>query len=76
MSAPAEIDCIVVKDFSRFGRDALDAVDLIDIIFPSLDVRFISILDEYDSENLVLCRGSCEQHLKHFMNDYYARRYR
>ena len=70
---PGRIDCIVVKDFSRFGRDALDAVDLIDIIFPSLDVRFISILDEYDSENPACVEDRVSNILKHFMNDYYAR---
>ena len=67
------IDCIVVKDFSRFGRDALDAVDLIDVIFPSLDVRFISLLDDYDSENPACAEGRVSNILKHFMNDYYAR---
>ena len=67
------IDCIVVKDFSRFGRDALDAVDLIDVIFPSLDVRFISILDDYDSENPACIADRVSNILKHFMNDYYAR---
>lgn len=67
------IDCIVVKDFSRFGRDALDAVDLIDVIFPSLDVRFISILDDYDSENPACITDRVSNILKHFMNDYYAR---
>lgn len=68
-----KIDCIVVKDFSRFGRDALDAVDLIDVIFPSLDVRFISVLDDYDSENPACTQDRVSNILKHFMNDYYAR---
>ena len=34
--ANKKVDCIIVKDFARFGRDALDAVDLIDVIFPNL----------------------------------------
>lgn len=67
------IDCIIVKDFSRFGRDAIDAVDLIDVIFPSLGVRFISVLDDYDSENPVCTQDRVSNILKHFMNDYYAR---
>lgn len=68
-----KVDCIIVKDFSRFGRDALDAVDLIDKIFPALDVRFISVLDEYDSENPACTEDCVNNILKHFMNDYYAR---
>ena len=68
-----KVDCIIVKDFSRFGRDALDAVDLIDTIFPSLGVRFISVLDQYDSENPACTNERVNNILKHFMNDYYAR---
>lgn len=68
-----KVDCIVVKDFSRFGRDALDAVDLIDVIFPTLNIRFISVLDEYDSENPSCVQDRVNNILKHFMNDYYAR---
>lgn len=68
-----KIDCIIVKDFSRFGRDALDALDLIDIIFPTLGVRFISVLDDYDSENPACVQDRANHILKHFMNDYYAR---
>lgn len=68
-----KINCIVVKDFSRFGRDAIESVELIDEVFPKLGVRFISILDEYDSENPSCQKDRVFQILKHFMNDYYAR---
>lgn len=68
-----KVDCIVCKDFARFGRDALDAVDLIDVVFPSLDVRFISVLDDYDSENPACVQDRINNILKHFMNDFYAR---
>lgn len=68
-----KVDCIIVKDFSRFGRDALDAVELIDIIFPTLGVRFISVLDEYDSDNPACGQERINNILKHFMNDYYAK---
>ena len=68
-----KVDCILVKDFSRFGRDALEAVDLIDVVFPSLNVRFISVLDDYDSENPACTQDRVTHILTHFMNDYYAR---
>ncbi len=68
-----KVDCIVVKDFSRFGRDAIDAVDLIDTIFPKLGVRFASVLDDYDSCNPACVNDRVNNILKHFMNDYYAR---
>ena len=67
------VDCIIVKDFSRFGRDAVEAVDLIDVVFPTLGVRFISVLDDYDSENPACVQDRVNNILKHFMNDYYAR---
>jgi len=44
-----KINCIVVKDLSRFGRDHLEAGDYIERIFPVLGVRFIAINDHYDS---------------------------
>ncbi len=44
-----KINCIVVKDLSRFGREYLDAGEYIEKIFPFLGVRFIAINDHYDS---------------------------
>lgn len=44
-----KINCIVVKDLSRFGRNYLDAGEYIEKIFPFLGIRFIAINDNYDS---------------------------
>ena len=43
------IDCIVVKDLSRFGRDYIESGKYIQKIFPMLGIRFIAINDGYDS---------------------------
>ena len=43
------INCIVVKDISRFSRDYLEAGDYLQRKFPLLGVRFISINDNFDS---------------------------
>lgn len=44
-----DIQCIVVKDLSRFGRDYLETGYYIENIFPKLQVRFIAITDDFDS---------------------------
>ena len=44
-----KIDCIVVKDLSRFGRNYLDAGEYIEKIFPFLGVRLIAVNDNFDS---------------------------
>ena len=43
------VQCIIVKDLSRFGRNYLAAGDYITQVFPFLGVRFISLGDGYDS---------------------------
>lgn len=46
-----QINCIIVKDLSRFGRDYLTVGDYISRVFPFLGVRFISVNDGFDSSN-------------------------
>ena len=43
------VDCVVVKDLSRFGREYIDSGKYIERLFPALGVRFIAINDNYDS---------------------------
>ena len=43
------LDCIVVKDLSRFSRNYIDGGRYIEKIFPQLGIRFIAINDAYDS---------------------------
>lgn len=43
------INCIIVKDISRFGREYIQVGDYLEKVFPFLGVRFISLLDHYDS---------------------------
>ncbi len=44
-----QIQCIVVKDISRFGRDYLVVGNYISRVFPFMGVRFISVNDNFDS---------------------------
>ncbi|MCD8084076.1 MAG: recombinase family protein, partial [Clostridiales bacterium] len=44
-----EIDCILVKDLSRLGRDYIGVGDYIEQIFPMLGVRFIAVNNNFDS---------------------------
>ena len=44
-----QIDCVLVKDLSRFGRDYLVVGNYISRVFPFLGVRFIAVNDNYDS---------------------------
>lgn len=67
------IDCVVVKDLSRFGRNFVEAGRYIDQIFPALGVRFIAVNDSFDSVN---GRTSSDRILipfKNLINDAYCR---
>ena len=68
-----KINCIVVKDLSRLGRNYLEAGNYLEQIFPFFKVRFISINDGYDST----ASGSADESLiiplKNIINEGYAK---
>lgn len=66
------LDCVVVKDFSRLGRNFVETGYYIEKLFPFLDVRFIAINEHYDSDN-PHCRGSLTVPIKDMLNEYYSK---
>ena len=55
-----KIQCIVVKDLSRFGRDYIETGNYLECTFPFMGVRFISINDGYDSDDYKGTTGGLE----------------
>ena len=67
------INCIIVKDLSRFGRDYLETTNYIEIILPFLGVRFISVNDHFDTDAANNENKALEIALKNLVNDMYAK---
>lgn len=68
-----KINCIIVKDLSRFGRDYIDSGKYIEKIFPSLGIRFIAINDNYDSAQSQQAGNEIILPFKNLINDSYSR---
>ncbi|MEA4954442.1 MAG: recombinase family protein [Pseudoflavonifractor sp.] len=64
------INCVLVKDLSRFGRDYIDAGSYLERWFPAHETRFIAVTDHIDSS-----RGAYDMMmpLKNLFNAQYAR---
>ena len=65
------INCIVVKDLSRFGRNYLETGYYLQKQFPLYNLRFISVNDGYDS--LTADPDSLAISMKNIVNDYYSK---
>ena len=51
------IQVIITKDYSRLGRDYLEVGRYLEFVFPVLKVRYISVNDNYDSNNFTGATG-------------------
>ena len=43
------VNCVIVKDLSRLGRNYVEAGNYVERVFPFFEVRFIAVTDGYDS---------------------------
>jgi DNA invertase Pin-like site-specific DNA recombinase len=67
------VNCVVVKDFSRFARNYIEAGDYIEQIFPFLGVRFISVNDGYDSVEQDVSAGNLNVAFMNLIHDLYSK---
>ena len=64
------INCIVVKDLSRLGRNYLEAGEYIELVFPFFQCRFIAITDRFDTKYQ---QADFSVQLKNLANEMYAK---
>lgn len=63
---------IIVKDFSRFGRNYIEVGDYIEKIFPLLDIRFIAVNNYFDSNDYVGTTPDMDVSFQNLMYDYFS----
>jgi len=68
-----KINCIIVKDLSRFGRDYLETGNYIETILPFMGERFISVDDHFDTGHEKNENKALEISIKNLVNDMYAK---
>ena len=68
-----QIDCIIVKDFSRFGRNSIETGYFIERVFPLFHTRFISVSDDFDSSKFKGDTGGMDVAFKYLISEYYSR---
>ncbi|MFA9376114.1 MAG: recombinase family protein [Lachnotalea sp.] len=68
-----KIDTIILKDYSRLGRNFLGVGRYLEEIFPELKIRVISINDGYDSNNVIMTTDGIDIPIKNLINDFYVK---
>jgi len=67
-----KINCVIVKDLSRLGRNVIDTGYYIERYFPAHKVRFISVNDNFDTDNPDNMFGGIVLPLKNMINEAYS----
>lgn len=67
------INCIIVKDFTRFGRNSIEVGYFMEMVFPLYGIRFISINDDFDSDKLHGDTGGINVAFKYLVSEFYSR---
>ena len=67
-----KINCIVVKDLSRLGRNYIETGEFLEKICPFFGIRFIAINDNFDTDTAE-ANGQLSVSLSNIINDYYAK---
>ena len=67
-----KVNCVIVKDFSRFGRNYIEAGKYIQVLFPRSGIRFIAVNDSYDSAKAQGYTGNIIVPFKNMVNDAYC----
>lgn len=68
-----KINCIVVKDFSRIGRNYIEVGNYLEKVFPFLGIRVVAVNENYDSKNQSFQSSMLMNSLTNIVNEYYAR---
>ena len=67
------INCVIVKDLSRLGRDYINTGRYIEEIFPMYNVRFIAVNDRIDTADKDHDRNDIMIPFKNLINEFYVR---
>ena len=68
-----KIDCIIVKDLSRFGRNSIETGYFIERVFPLYHTRFISVSDDFDTADHKGDTGGIDVAFKYLISECYSR---